>query len=80
MASEGCERSKVKSEIVTSSMCLTLVAEKTFKVFVPTKLGVPIHLVILLRSSELKELHLGHGQSKTRPKSNECFSLDEIAR
>ena len=31
---------------------------KTFKVSFPTKLGLPVRLVTLLRSSELKKMHL----------------------
>ena len=34
----------------------------------PTKLGVPIHLVILLRSPELKKMHLGQIQGQNSNK------------
>ena len=46
------------------------VSSKTLKVYFSTKLGVPIHLVILLRSPEFKEVHLYQGQGQITLKTS----------
>ena len=41
----------------------------------PTKLGMPIHLVILLRSPELRVLHLGQGQGRNWLKNSKFWMV-----
>ena len=67
LTSEDRERSNQRWPPVQCSNVLnfgTKHCRKTFKVSFLTKLGMPIHLVILLRSPEFKGMHLGQGQGQ----------------
>ena len=69
MTSEDHERSNPRwlqatASNVQTSLILEPERRKTFTVSFPTKLGMPIHLVILMRSPVPKDMHLDQGQGQ----------------